>query len=277
MNYNGLEYCEPEVFLLNESGIGVSEVAARNCYNSFEMSENPSVRDFLTSDDFTGIHEIENSELLKQLVWVNFHASVVEHTSLTYYIKGTSRGVLQEHARHRIQSLSVRSTRYTLSDILYAFIAGLDISEFQNRINFFLSHVELMDLFVTEDREYNKLQIVDMFTRLEMHRKNIGNERFIELCLSTENIKKLNEFCTPNILLKALKEGKTKRNAGDSFKHIVNDNWKTDIVCTFNLRSLQNYFKLRSSKAAWFQIQMLASAMIDCTPKKYLDLMIKEK
>jgi len=43
------------------------------------------------------------------------HASVLEHISFNFYIKGISRCCLQELARHRMASLSVKSTRYTLN------------------------------------------------------------------------------------------------------------------------------------------------------------------
>ena len=77
-------------------------------------------------------------------------------------------------------------------------------------------------------------------------------------------------------LLEALQNGKKKRNVGDAFKHIVTDNWKVDMVVTFNLRSLKNYFSLRDSGAAYFQIRWLAKAMKAATPKKYLKLIVKE-
>ena len=54
------------------------------------------------------------------------------------------------------------------------------------------------------------------------------------------------------------------------------DNWKTDIVMTINLRSLKNFFDLRDSGAAWFQIQWLAQAMKEATPQKYLKLIDKK-
>ena len=42
------------------------------------------------------------------------HESILEHINLTYSIKGISRALLQELARHRHLSLSVESTRHTL-------------------------------------------------------------------------------------------------------------------------------------------------------------------
>ena len=47
------------------------------------------------------------------------------------------------------------------------------------------------------------------------------------------------------------------------------------MVVTFNLRSLKNYFDLRTSGAAWFQIRWLAEAIKKQTPEKYLKLIDK--
>ena len=46
------------------------------------------------------------------------HESILEHINLTYSIKGISRALLQEVARHRHISLSVESTRHTLRKYL---------------------------------------------------------------------------------------------------------------------------------------------------------------
>ena len=46
------------------------------------------------------------------------HESILEHITLTYSIKGISRALLQELARHRHISLSVESTRHTLRKYL---------------------------------------------------------------------------------------------------------------------------------------------------------------
>ena len=45
------------------------------------------------------------------------HKSTLEHVNYTFDIDGISRACLQELARHRMQSLSVKSTRYTLKEL----------------------------------------------------------------------------------------------------------------------------------------------------------------
>ena len=61
--------------------------------------------------------EFVPSEVLKRRIKEN-HGSVLEHINLTYSILGLSRACLQELARHRLISLSVESTRYTLRKYL---------------------------------------------------------------------------------------------------------------------------------------------------------------
>ena len=54
------------------------------------------------------------SDVLKRIIKAG-HESVLEHVTLTYSVKGLSRACLQEPARHRHISLSVESTRHTLT------------------------------------------------------------------------------------------------------------------------------------------------------------------
>ena len=61
--------------------------------------------------------EFVSSEVLSRILKAG-HESVLEHINLTYSIKGISRALLQEIARHRHISLSVESTRHTLKKYL---------------------------------------------------------------------------------------------------------------------------------------------------------------
>jgi len=289
----GISYQKPEVILLNESGIGVAEYAARTCYDSFDASENEWVRNLNKeindnqpmewSKPLLGFNHIEHSDLLDQLAWTHFHHSILEHTNLSYLVRGTSRGVLQEQARHRIQAISVRSTRYTMSDVIYAYLAShvsADEIGTAKGLEWFMQKMLSFDMFVTTDEEYNRLEILNIFEKLEYQYQKINE--FETLALAKDNLS-LFTFCyqnghfgEPDKLFEAFKQNKTKRNMGDSFKHIVSDNWKVDMVVTMNLRALKNYFTLRDSGAAYFQMQWLAQEMKKATPKKYLDLIVKD-
>ncbi|MEA1892214.1 MAG: FAD-dependent thymidylate synthase [Campylobacterota bacterium] len=272
-NIYGIEYSKPEVVLLQDTGIGVAEAAARTCYDSFENSENEAINFIENSmpdtDMCDKINSIEESSLLGDLSWTYFHHSILEHANLSFLIRGTSRGVLQEHARHRIQAISVRSTRYTMSSIINAFVASMGNREF------FIDKILSFDMFVTSEKEYNRIEISAMFDKLKYQQNRV--EDFSAIAIAKSSLGFLEEFKTDSsVLFDALETGKKKRNVGDAFKHIVTDNVKVDMVVTFNLRSLRNYFTLRDSGAAFFQIRWLAKEMMRVTPSKYLDLIVKK-
>jgi len=273
-NVYGITYSKPGVVLLQETGIGVSESAARTCYDSFENSENDVVKNIehsMPTDEMCSeLNAIDESKLLDDLAWTYFHHSILEHANLSFLVRGTSRGVLQEHARHRIQAISVRSTRYTMSGIINAFVAARGEREF------FIQKVLSFDMFVTSDLEYNRIEISAMFDKLEFQSQKVTD--FHSIAVAKSSLPFLEEFANDaQKLFDALQAGKKKRNVGDAFKHIITDNVKVDMVVTFNLRSLKNYFTLRDSGAAFFQIRWLAQEMMRVTPKKYLDLIIKQK
>ena len=267
-----IAYEKPKVTLLQQSGLGVAEIAARTCYDSFENSENECVKHAMNDLDTDAINDIDDSDLLSNLAWVHHHHSIIEHASLSFLIQGTSRGVLQEHARHRLQAISVRSTRYTMSSVINAFVASL---ENEDGFPFFLETLLTLNLFVIVDKAYLNIEIRAIYDKLYFQYQRDSD--FINTAVAKSSI----PFIEENkghaaALFKALENGKKKRNVGDGFKHIVSDNWKVDMVVTFNIRSLKNYFDLRDSGAAWFQIQWLAEAMKEVTPLKYLKLIDKK-
>ena len=288
----GITYHKPQVVLLQETGIGTSEYAARCCYDSFEASEhecikelNSNIPDYYGTDDniqsaealtLNEISSIEHSELLDSLCHVYHHMSIAEHASLTFLIKGISRAVLIELSRHRIASYSVRSTRYTMSSVIYAFAAS---QLAKDNIEFFTTELLKLDMFVVQ-KSTELLEIEQLYNKLEHQVNILGKKEFFGKILSKDNLEYF-RHCTmednPYTVLQTLTSGKQKRNAGDPLKWVVTDTWKVDLVMTINLRSLKNFFILRDSSASYFQIQWLAQAMKEVTPSKYLDLIVKNK
>ena len=267
-----ITYQKPKVTLLQESGLGVAEIAARTCYDSFENSENECVKHAMEKLDTDAINKIEKSDLLANLAWVHHHHSIIEHATLSYLIRGTSRGVLQEHARHRLQAISVRSTRYTMSGVINAFVASM---EAEDGFAFFLEKLLEMDLFVITDKAYLTIEIRAIYDKLTLQYHK--DATFLQNAVAKSSLPFVETYKgDAKALYEALQCGKKKRNVGDAFKHIVSDNWKVDMVVTFNIRSLKNYFDLRDSGAAWFQIQWLAEEMKKVTPEKYLKLIDKK-
>jgi thymidylate synthase (FAD) len=268
-----IEYTPPDVTLLQQSGIGVAEIAARTCYDSFENSENAAIKNAPEQIDTAEINAIDDSDLLSSLAWVHHHHSIIEHSTLSFLVRGTSRGVLQEHARHRIQSISVRSTRYTMSSVINAFVAAIAS---EAGFELFLKQVQALDLLVVADPDYQAIEIRGMYDKL-LFQYDKNPDVFISNAVAKSSLELLESHKNDgDALYEALQSGKKKRNVGDGFKHIVSDNWKVDMVITFNLRSLKNYFDLRTSGAAWFQIRWLAEEMKKVTPLKYLRLIDKD-
>ena len=171
----GIKYSKPEVVLLQDTGIGVAESAARTCYDSFSSSENSAIQNIEhnmpDADMCKELNSIDKSALLDDLAWTYFHHSILEHANLSFLIRGTSRGVLQEHARHRIQAISVRSTRYTMSSIINAFVSA----KYGSGKEFFIDKVLSFDMFVTSDRDYNRIEIGAMFDKLTYQSNSIDD------------------------------------------------------------------------------------------------------
>lgn len=91
-----------QITLLNYTKLNICAHAIRTCWQSFEKGDNGGEKD---------------KELIYRVGNKFKHASTLEHLYYTFYIQGISRATLQELARHRIASLSVKSTRYTLKEL----------------------------------------------------------------------------------------------------------------------------------------------------------------
>ena len=90
------------VKLIHCSGLDIAEMAARTCTATTDKM----------SDTW-----MDCEAFLMRLVEQG-HMSVFEHVNYTFSIKGVSRALLQELARHRHISLSVESTRWALKRIM---------------------------------------------------------------------------------------------------------------------------------------------------------------
>ena len=257
---------KPKVTILHTSPIWVAEYAGRTAYNSFNKSENIQIQErdikTLKTDD------IDSSELLNQLSWVYHHESVLEHINVTFLIEGASRAVLQELSRHRIASYTVKSTRYTMTDVLYAYISASNFREF----------TELLpsDFIVLEHPEAIKTELQYIRIRLDEHKALIGGNEFEQKIIPKALLEGWEEIKNTDYKerFNYLKQ-KTKKNIGDEFKYLVTDNFSTDLVMTMNIRSLKNFMKLRNSGSAFFQIRTLAKEMLKELPNKYKGLVWK--
>lgn len=97
-----------EVTLLHHTPLWVASTAIRKCWASEEHSDTCNTNDNIGTKDRELIHRVGNK---------NKHSSTLEHLNYSFDIDGISRACLQELARHRHASLSVKSSRYTLKEL----------------------------------------------------------------------------------------------------------------------------------------------------------------
>ncbi len=90
------------VTLLFHTPLSVCSHATRTCWQSFEKGDCGGEKD---------------KELIDRVGNKFKHASTLEHLNYNFYIQEISRACLQELARHRHASFSVKSTRYTLKEL----------------------------------------------------------------------------------------------------------------------------------------------------------------
>jgi thymidylate synthase (FAD) len=162
------------------------------------------------------------------------HASTLEHISLNFTIEGVSRALLQELARHRMASLSVKSSRYTLTEL-------------RNEEPFiYYDGPRIGDEIIT-DEAFDRASKYLVFTRTD------EIDRFSIRAL--ENLRK-----------------SVGVYSNDIIKYCMPESYKTSLSWTINARSLQNFLALRSNKAALWEIRDLAQAIFDNLPEdhKYL-------
>lgn len=218
--------------LLHSTPLWVAAKAIRKCWASEGKSDTKLVQD----ESGDGVH-LECGEADKTLIErignKNKHSSTLEHLVYNFDIDGISRALLQELARHRISSFSVKSTRYTLKEL-------------KSEECFYV------------DKEQGT-QIVRHYAR----------ERAFKYLVETpkDYINDMSIEALDNLRV-VLQEG----FANDVAKYCLPESYKTSLAWTINARSLQNFLQLRSSPHALWEIRDLAKAVFDALPEdhKYL-------
>ena len=211
-----------EVKLLDHTKLSNAVIGARTCWGSFHKGGNYDT----PTDNITD----EDKELLNRLIHKNKHESIMEHVTFVFKITGITRMVLMEMSRHRIASYSVRSTRYTLTELKKE-------KPFLEREN--------MSFAISEENIKRASKFIDLSpTNLDTTFQRVQ---------ALENLR-LAVICSNNI---------------DEIKFLVPECYLTDLVFTINARSLKNFFNLRLSKSAHYKIRELAQAIFSALPPEH--------
>lgn len=157
------------------------------------------------------------------------HQSPVEHVCFTFAIEGVSRSLLAQLTRHRIASYSVQSQRYVGKEN-FDYIIPPEIEAVPEAKELFVKAME-------NDREtYRRL------TEILAEKHKAG-------------------------MLEAGKDEKTaakdaKKKAQEDARYVLSNACDTKIVMTMNVRSLYNFFALRTCSRAQWEIRALAIEML---------------
>lgn len=201
--------------------------AIRKCYESESRS------DSCVNDFGSFILGPKDEELLRRVI-DSAHGSVLEHCYFTFDIDGISRGCLQELARHRISSFSIRSTRYTLGKIK-------DEPTIPDPMD---------DDWTYEDHELIKKYLVLLPEVPEIDKFLKGTFVNVSAIRSLKEVQRLAREGVPN----------------DQLKYALPESYKTSLIWTINARSLRNFLELRLDKRAHWEIRKLAEIILATIP-----------
>lgn len=214
-----------QITLVEHTHLSSCALAIRECWGS----QDKGGCYLAPTDDITE----GDKALLDRIINKHKHASTAEHLVYRYTINGVSRACLQEIARHRMASPSVRSSRYTLTEL--------------RKEPSFTSYTDM------DHQEYNE----DGRTRAEKYLVMTSDERVNRMSiLALDNLRDLIVAGISN----------------DIAKYAMPENYKTSLAWTINARSLQNFLSLRTDKAALWEIRDLANTLYTALPEshKYL-------
>lgn len=175
-----------------------------------------------------GLTEEKTADFVDMLAQIG-HESPMEHASFTFGIEGVSRSLLAQITRHRIASYSVQSQRY-VREKMFEFVVPPEIEAVPEAREEFLKAME------EDQKHYDRLAAV----LKEKHTKQF------------------------------LAEGKEEKEAArlaekkaiEDARFVLPNACATKLVCTFNTRSLINFFAHRCCNRAQWEIREVANQML---------------
>lgn len=168
-----------EVKLISNTPLEVADIAICKCYGNEPHTDMEKVK--------ARINRVAN---------VSKHASTIEHLSYSFDIDGISRACLQELARHRVASYTVKSSRYTLQELKTA--KDEDIQEFCVNISDDINSINGLQLMTIR-----KLLLLGMSNDVA---KYMLPEAYKTSLVMTINARALQNFLTLRSSKHALKE-----------------------------------------------------------------------
>lgn len=174
------------------------------------------------------LNEEYTAKFIKMLAKIG-HESPLEHISFTFGIEGVSRAFLAQLTRHRIASYSVQSQRYVKKEN-FKYVIPPEISKIPEAKEEFLKAME------EDQKHYEKL--TEILSKQHF-------EEFVSLGIDLETAKKAAE-----------------KKAIEDARYVLPNACFTNIICTFNARSLLNFFSHRCCQRAQWEIREVSTEML---------------
>lgn len=204
-------------------------MAAKLCYSPSDIS---NIRDGLTEE--------KTADFINMLSDIG-HGSPFEHAYFTFGIEGISRACSHQLVRHRIASYSQQSQRY-VDGTKFDFVTPPEILKNEKALNAYNKVIEMQSQAYSEVRD----ALVAGYIREATGNTEGSDEEIIEN-YKAENKSSFNAFV---------------KKANEDARFILPNASTTKIVCTFNARSLANFFAHRCCNRAQWEIRDVAEQML---------------
>ncbi|RAX54056.1 thymidylate synthase (FAD) [Helicobacter sp. 16-1353] len=236
-----------KVTLLHYTPIYICSHAIRTCWQSFSKGDCGGEKDL---------------ELIDRVGNKFKHASTLEHLYYNFYIQGISRACLQELARHRIASLSVKSTRYTLKELKgeESFLP-INAENIKRAKKYVVLMGESSGDSIVESKVESAESSIDSATNLA---ESIESKADSKLDSQIAKVDSASIHALENLRLILL-----ENTSLDIAKYALIESYKTELTWSINARSLQNFLMLRSSKSALREIRHLALSIYEALPEEH--------
>lgn len=205
-------------------------MAAKLCYSPSGIED---IRDGLTEEKTASF-----IDMLSDLG----HASPTEHASFTFGIEGISRACSHQLVRHRIASYSQQSQRY-VDGAKFDFVTPPEIAKNET------ARAAYENALAVQAQAYTRIRdaLVAGYVADAMGETYTGDSQALVQEFREKNKKQYNAMV---------------KKANEDARFILPNACTTKIVCTFNARSLQNFFAHRCCNRAQWEIREVAEQML---------------
>ncbi len=207
----------------------VVAMAAKLCYSASDIE---NIRE--------GLDEESTSRFINLLSSLG-HGSPVEHASFTFGIEGISRACSHQLVRHRIASYSQQSQRY-VDGTRFDFVTPPEIEKNERAYE---AYKKVID---SQSETYREIRDALVVGYIQKEAPELtGSDEEVMSAFKEKDKTRYNAFV---------------KKANEDARFVLPNACTTKIICTFNTRSLENFFAHRCCNRAQWEIREVAEQML---------------